>query len=65
MRRPAAALLIALVPMLAMAQAPVPAPAPPAAGSRVDAIGNLPGVLWDDTLALVETPGQWGSNEWS
>lgn len=65
MKRPAAALLIALVPMLAMAQAPAPAPAPPPAGARVDAIGKLPGVLWDDTVTLVETPGQWGSNEWS
>ncbi|MDR3671667.1 MAG: phosphatase PAP2 family protein [Holophaga sp.] len=36
---------------------------PPA--SRMDAFPALPRLLWDDTVALVRMPGDWGSRQWT
>ena len=40
------------------------ASAPPAATYRVDEVRHLPGLLWDDTRALVAAPGDWTCGDW-
>jgi membrane-associated phospholipid phosphatase len=40
------------------------APPAPAADYRVDEFKHLPGLLWDDTKALVAAPGDWTGRDW-
>ena len=65
MRGLARLLVAGLIPVVALAQAAPQAVLPSSkAPSQVDDFGHLPRLLWDDTVTLVQAPGDWTSRQW-
>jgi len=63
MRGTALGLVFSLLAGRAWAQE-APPPAAPVSGNPVDEFRHLPGLLWDDTKAMVQAPGAWTCQDW-